>query len=335
MNDANAQKILTDMKGSWKELAEPVAKLVAAAGLADVKHAGNEASLDSKTCCCARRALRQIGKLPLRRLCNVVWGILGAIGTLGVRLPAGVHAGTRRAQAPPGFGRAQPAQPGGDHAPAGRNGLARRRRPDGQDDVSKDITGAIADSVNYAIDELRTLVTTINETSEQVSCRRRKPRPPPASWPNRRRRRRSASYRDLGDQPDRQLDGQRVEGLGRIGRRGRTLSADRLARRRNARTSASGHEKSALRIALREPSVWKSATSTADGNTLQRPPPLTRIFAPGLRCDSRSSVRTPPRAAKTAANRPAAPAPITTNGHAWFGSRNSTLGLLPATGRAR
>ncbi len=35
--------------------------------------------------------------------------------------------------------------------------------------VTEDITGAIADSVNYAIDELRTLVTTINETSEQVS----------------------------------------------------------------------------------------------------------------------------------------------------------------------
>jgi len=35
--------------------------------------------------------------------------------------------------------------------------------------VSEDITGAIADSVNYAIDELRSLVTTINETSEQVS----------------------------------------------------------------------------------------------------------------------------------------------------------------------
>ena len=31
--------------------------------------------------------------------------------------------------------------------------------------VSEDITGAIADSVNYAIDELRSLVTTINETS--------------------------------------------------------------------------------------------------------------------------------------------------------------------------
>ncbi len=35
--------------------------------------------------------------------------------------------------------------------------------------VSEDITGAIADSMNYAIDALRSLVTTINETSVQVS----------------------------------------------------------------------------------------------------------------------------------------------------------------------
>ncbi len=35
--------------------------------------------------------------------------------------------------------------------------------------VTEDITGAIADSVNYAIDALRSLVTTINETSSEVT----------------------------------------------------------------------------------------------------------------------------------------------------------------------
>ncbi len=35
--------------------------------------------------------------------------------------------------------------------------------------VTEDITGAIADSINYAIEALRELVTTINQTSEQVS----------------------------------------------------------------------------------------------------------------------------------------------------------------------
>lgn len=36
--------------------------------------------------------------------------------------------------------------------------------------VTEDITGAIADSMNYAIDALRSLVTTINETASQVSA---------------------------------------------------------------------------------------------------------------------------------------------------------------------
>jgi twitching motility protein PilJ len=35
--------------------------------------------------------------------------------------------------------------------------------------VTEDITGAIADSINYAIEALRNLVTTINETSERIS----------------------------------------------------------------------------------------------------------------------------------------------------------------------
>src|SRR4029078_13134525 len=36
--------------------------------------------------------------------------------------------------------------------------------------VTEDITGAIADSVNFAVEALRSLVTTINETAVQVSA---------------------------------------------------------------------------------------------------------------------------------------------------------------------
>ncbi|MET1023398.1 MAG: methyl-accepting chemotaxis protein [Pseudoxanthomonas sp.] len=36
--------------------------------------------------------------------------------------------------------------------------------------VTEDVTGAIADAVNYAVDELRNLVTTINDTSVQVAA---------------------------------------------------------------------------------------------------------------------------------------------------------------------
>ena len=35
--------------------------------------------------------------------------------------------------------------------------------------VTEDVTGAIADSINYAIEALRSLVTTINQTATKVS----------------------------------------------------------------------------------------------------------------------------------------------------------------------
>jgi len=36
--------------------------------------------------------------------------------------------------------------------------------------VTEDMTGAIADSINFAVEQLRTLVATINDTSVQVSA---------------------------------------------------------------------------------------------------------------------------------------------------------------------
>ncbi|MGN6237576.1 methyl-accepting chemotaxis protein [Dyella sp.] len=172
MNDANAQKILNDMQTSWSGLADPVAKLVSAAGnIADVKRAGNQASLDSQNVLLRANELAdQIGKLPLRRLFpNLWWGIIGAIGTVAFALLLVftlVRDQRKRFQ---------------DSAELNqRNQEAIMRLLDEMGSlaegdltvkttVSEDITGAIADSMNYAIDELRTLVTTINETSEQVS----------------------------------------------------------------------------------------------------------------------------------------------------------------------
>ena len=40
--------------------------------------------------------------------------------------------------------------------------------------VTEDFTGAIADSINYAIDQMRNLVSAINETAVQVSSVLRK-----------------------------------------------------------------------------------------------------------------------------------------------------------------
>ncbi|WP_201313669.1 methyl-accepting chemotaxis protein [Dyella sp. EPa41] len=172
MGDANARKILTDMQTQWDNLQDPVGKLVGAAGgLTDVKRAGNQASLDSQNVLLRANELAdQIAKLPTRRLFpNLWWGVLGAIGAaaflivLVVQLVADQR---RRFQESTELNQ--------------RNQEAIMRLLDEMGSlaegdltvkttVTEDITGAIADSVNYAIDELRTLVTTINETSEQVS----------------------------------------------------------------------------------------------------------------------------------------------------------------------
>ncbi len=172
IGDVNARKILTDMDTNWVKLSDPVAKLVAAASnIADVKHAGNQASLDSQTVLLRANDLsEQIGKLPLRRLFpNVWWGLFGAIAAVAFALLLVITlvSDQRRRFA----SSAELNQ---------RNQEAIMRLLDEMGSlaegdltvkttVSEDITGAIADSVNYAIDELRSLVTTINETSEQVS----------------------------------------------------------------------------------------------------------------------------------------------------------------------
>jgi twitching motility protein PilJ len=172
IGDANARKILTDMDANWGKLIDPVAKLVAAAGnIADVKHAGNQASLDSQTVLLRANDLsEQIGKLPLRRLFpNVWWGLLGAIAAVAFALMLVVTLVTEQRRR---FASSTELNQ--------RNQEAIMRLLDEMGSlaegdltvkttVSEDITGAIADSVNYAIDELRSLVTTINETSEQVS----------------------------------------------------------------------------------------------------------------------------------------------------------------------
>jgi twitching motility protein PilJ len=172
LGDANARKILGEMQGDWDKLSDPVTKLVAAASnIAEVKNAGNQASLDSQNVLLRANDLAdQIGQLPLRRLFpNVGWGVVGAIGAVAFSILLVIQlVGDQRRRFRESTELNQ------------RNQEAIMRLLDEMGSlaegdltvkttVSEDITGAIADSVNYAIDELRTLVTTINETSEQVS----------------------------------------------------------------------------------------------------------------------------------------------------------------------
>ena len=173
ISDANARKILEGMQTSWGDLVDPVNQLVAASpNLQDVKRAGNQASLDSQTVLLrANESADQIAKLPLTRLFpNVWWGLLGAIGAVLFALLLVynlVRDQRRRFETTSELNQ--------------RNQTAIMRLLDemgtlAEGDltikatVTEDITGAIADAMNSAVDEMRNLVTTINETAVRVSA---------------------------------------------------------------------------------------------------------------------------------------------------------------------
>ncbi|WP_425492432.1 methyl-accepting chemotaxis protein [Luteibacter aegosomaticola] len=173
IGDANAHKILADMQTSWGDLVDPVSQLVTASpNLQDVKRAGNQASLDSQTVLLrANESADQIAKLPLTRLFPNVWaGLLGAIATVAFALVlvfSLVRDQRRRLETTSDLNQ--------------RNQTAIMRLLDemgtlAEGDltikatVTEDITGAIADAMNSAVDEMRNLVTTINETAVRVSA---------------------------------------------------------------------------------------------------------------------------------------------------------------------
>jgi twitching motility protein PilJ len=173
ISDGNARKILEGMQTSWGDLVDPVNQLVTASpNLQDVKRAGNQASLDSQTVLLrANESADQIAKLPLTRLFpNVWWGLLGAIGAVLFALLLVynlVRDQRRRFETTSELNQ--------------RNQTAIMRLLDemgtlAEGDltikatVTEDITGAIADAMNSAVDEMRNLVTTINETAVRVSA---------------------------------------------------------------------------------------------------------------------------------------------------------------------
>lgn len=173
LNDSNAQKILARMQEQWDSLDDPIKTLIAASPtLQDVKSAGNQASLDSQTVLLRANDLaNQIGKLPVQRIFpNLWWGVIGAVLAVIFALwlvITLVRDQRRRLVVTNDLNQ--------------RNQEAIMRLLDEMGSlaegdltvkatVTEDITGAIADSVNFAVEALRSLVTTINETAVQVSA---------------------------------------------------------------------------------------------------------------------------------------------------------------------
>ncbi|MGY3229746.1 twitching motility protein PilJ [Luteibacter sp. HA06] len=171
MTDTNARKILEGMQTSWGDLVDPVAQLVAASpNLQDVKRAGNQASLDSQTVLLrANESADQIAK-KFRLFPNVGWGLVGALATVAFALLLVVTLVRDQRQRLESTSELNQ-----------RNQTAIMRLLDemgtlAEGDltikatVTEDITGAIADAMNSAVDEMRNLVTTINETAVRVSA---------------------------------------------------------------------------------------------------------------------------------------------------------------------
>ncbi|HKZ11222.1 MAG TPA: methyl-accepting chemotaxis protein [Rhodanobacteraceae bacterium] len=167
-----ASRLLTDVQKSWSGLEAPVQKVIAAAPtLVTVKNAATQASVDSQDVLLKANAVSNaLGKLPQTRpFPNVWWGLLGAVAAAVLAVILALN-----------FIRTERKRSAESRSLNERNQQAIMRLLDemgtlAEGDltvkatVTEDITGAIADSVNFAVEALRSLVTTINETAVRVS----------------------------------------------------------------------------------------------------------------------------------------------------------------------
>jgi twitching motility protein PilJ len=173
MDNANAREILAEINKSWVDLADPVKKLLdAASGLQDVKQAADQASVDSQTMLLKAEPLAQgiAGLAGSRQFPKLIYGIAATVLAIALILVFLIN-----------FNRAQRQRYQITAELNQRNQEAILRLLDEMGSlaegdltvkatVTEDITGAIADSVNFAVEALRSLVTTINETAVQVSA---------------------------------------------------------------------------------------------------------------------------------------------------------------------
>jgi len=173
LDNANAKQILGDISSQWTGLADPIQKIQdASTSLQEVKDASDSIFTDSQSVLLRASSVAQrIDELPTKRLFpNPWWGAIAAGAALLLLLFLGVNLirdQQRRYQVSAELNQ--------------RNQEAILRLLDEMGSlaegdltvkatVTEDITGAIADSVNFAVEALRSLVTTINETAVQVSA---------------------------------------------------------------------------------------------------------------------------------------------------------------------
>jgi twitching motility protein PilJ len=181
MDNANAKQILTDINQQWVELNGGAVKrlLDSASALQDVKQAADQTSLDSASVLLkAEPVSKGISDMAGKRAWpSAYFGFptvgLGALAA-GAAIFLVVLLGLSQVRA-----QRQRYQVTAELNQRNQEAILRLLDEMGslaegdltvRATVTEDITGAIADSVNFAVEALRSLVTTINETAVQVSA---------------------------------------------------------------------------------------------------------------------------------------------------------------------
>ncbi|MFI4969700.1 MAG: methyl-accepting chemotaxis protein, partial [Lysobacterales bacterium] len=174
LDNANAKQIVGDVAQQWTAVTEPVkAILTSATTLQEVKDAADKTFTDSQDV--LLRAASAAQRIDVRssnnfRFPSPLWGAVAAAVAILLLLFLGLNLFRDQRR------RYQQTQELNQ-----RNQDAILRLLDEMGSlaegdltvkatVTEDITGAIADSVNFAVEALRSLVTTINETAVQVSA---------------------------------------------------------------------------------------------------------------------------------------------------------------------
>jgi len=173
LDNTNAKQIVADVAEQWAAVGAPIKHILdAATSLQEVKDAADASFNDSQSVLLgANRVALRIDGLPTKRMFpNPIWGAIAAAAAVVLLLFLGVN--LIRDQQKRYQQTAELNQRNQDAILRLLDEMGSLAEGDltVKATVTEDITGAIADSVNFAVEALRSLVTTINETAVQVSA---------------------------------------------------------------------------------------------------------------------------------------------------------------------